>query len=110
MRVCGDIGAAPATECRGHPCLPSLSAPRAAPPCPLATRSNILLRLVPVSTTSMGASVSNPNFSEPEKEPGSAGAVLIADDDPAIRLVLRHRLEADGMRVEGAGDSAAALL
>src|SRR5258708_31455562 len=79
------------------------------PPCPLATRSNILLRLVPVSTTSMGASVSNPNFSEPEKEPGSAGAVLIADDDPAIRLVLRHRLEADGMRVEEAGDSATAL-
>jgi len=58
----------------------------------------------------MGASVSNPNFSEPEKEPGSAGAVLIADDDPAIRLVLRHRLEADGMRVEEAGDSAAALI
>ena len=57
----------------------------------------------------MGASVSNPNFSEPTKEPGSAGAVLIADDDPAIRLVLRHRLEADGMRVEEAGDSASAL-
>ncbi|HWN57293.1 MAG TPA: response regulator, partial [Methylomirabilota bacterium] len=63
-----------------------------------------------MSTTSMGASVSNPNFSEREKEPGSAGAVLIADDDPAIRLVLRHRLEADGMRVEEAGDSAAALI
>ncbi len=58
----------------------------------------------------MGASVSNPNFSEPEKEPGSAGTVLIADDDPAIRLVLRHRLEADGMRVEEAGDSASALM
>jgi two-component system, NtrC family, nitrogen regulation response regulator GlnG len=37
------------------------------------------------------------------------GAVLIADDDPAIRLVLRHRLEADGFRVEEAADSAAAL-
>jgi two-component system nitrogen regulation response regulator GlnG len=36
-------------------------------------------------------------------------AILIADDDPAIRLVLRHRLEADGYRVEEAGDSAAAL-
>jgi two-component system nitrogen regulation response regulator GlnG len=36
-------------------------------------------------------------------------AVLIADDDPAIRLVLRHRLEADGYRVEEAGDSGAAL-
>jgi two-component system, NtrC family, nitrogen regulation response regulator GlnG len=34
---------------------------------------------------------------------------LIADDDPAIRLVLRHRLEAEGWRVEEAADSAAAL-
>ena len=36
-------------------------------------------------------------------------AVLIADDDPAIRLVVRHRLEADGCRVEEAGDSQAAI-
>jgi two-component system nitrogen regulation response regulator GlnG len=43
------------------------------------------------------------------KEPGSGAAVLIADDDPAIRLVLRHRLEADGHRVEEAIDSASAL-
>ncbi|HVN27350.1 MAG TPA: sigma-54 dependent transcriptional regulator, partial [Candidatus Binataceae bacterium] len=35
--------------------------------------------------------------------------VLIADDDPAIRLVLRHRLEADGYRVDEAPDSQAAL-
>jgi two-component system, NtrC family, nitrogen regulation response regulator GlnG len=35
--------------------------------------------------------------------------VLIADDDPAIRLVVRHRLEADGCRVEEAADSQAAL-
>jgi two-component system nitrogen regulation response regulator GlnG len=34
--------------------------------------------------------------------------VLIADDDPAIRLVLRHRLEDAGYRVEEAGDSHAA--
>src|SRR5271170_2352596 len=31
--------------------------------------------------------------------------VLIADDDPGIRLVLRHRLEDAGYRVEEAGDS-----
>jgi two-component system, NtrC family, nitrogen regulation response regulator GlnG len=40
---------------------------------------------------------------------GSNGAVnpiiLVADDDPAIRLVLRHRLEDAGYRVEEAGDS-----
>ena len=40
--------------------------------------------------------------------PGAA-TVLIADDDPAIRLVLRHRLEADGLNVEEAVDSASAL-
>ncbi len=34
---------------------------------------------------------------------------LIADDDPAIRLVLRHRLEAEGWSVEEAADSDAAL-
>ena len=57
----------------------------------------------------MGATVSNPNFDEPIKDPGTGPAVLIADDDPAIRLVLRHRLEADGLRVEEAADSGAAL-
>jgi len=35
--------------------------------------------------------------------------VLIADDDPAVRLVLRHRLEAEGYRVEEAADSKSAL-
>ncbi|HEY2663472.1 MAG TPA: sigma-54 dependent transcriptional regulator [Candidatus Binataceae bacterium] len=35
--------------------------------------------------------------------------VLIADDDPAIRLVLRHRLEAAGFRVSEATDSQSAL-
>ncbi len=39
----------------------------------------------------------------------SSAAILIADDDPAIRLVLRHRLEAEGYAVEEAADSAAAL-
>src|SRR5215469_6714434 len=35
--------------------------------------------------------------------------VLIADDDPAIRLVLRHRLEAEQYAVEEASDSTNAL-
>ena len=35
-------------------------------------------------------------------------SVLIADDDPGIRLVLRHRLEGAGYRVEEAADSQAA--
>jgi two-component system nitrogen regulation response regulator GlnG len=36
-------------------------------------------------------------------------SVLIADDDPGIRLILRHRLESSGYAVEEAGDSAATL-
>ncbi|HEY6418994.1 MAG TPA: sigma-54 dependent transcriptional regulator [Candidatus Binataceae bacterium] len=51
----------------------------------------------------------DPNYAERLKDPGTAPAILIADDDPAIRLVLRHRLEADGFRVEEAADSNAAL-
>jgi two-component system, NtrC family, nitrogen regulation response regulator GlnG len=39
----------------------------------------------------------------------SRASVLIADDDPAIRLVLRHRLEADGNQVEESSDSDATL-
>src|SRR5437660_7003746 len=35
--------------------------------------------------------------------------VLVADDDAAIRLVLRHRLEAAGFAVEEATDSQSAL-
>ncbi len=58
---------------------------------------------------SMGASASNQNFAERLKAPGPGAEILIADDDPAIRLVLRHRLEADGHRVEEAVDSSAAL-
>src|SRR5208337_1993139 len=50
----------------------------------------------------MGASASNQNFAERVKDPGPGAAILIADDDPAIRLVVRHRLEA-------AVDSSAAL-
>ena len=57
----------------------------------------------------MGATAPNQNFAERIKEPGTGAAVLIADDDPAIRLVLRHRLEADGYRVEEAVDSQSAL-
>jgi two-component system nitrogen regulation response regulator GlnG len=36
-------------------------------------------------------------------------SILVADDDPGIRLVLRHRLEAAGYAVEEAGDSQSAL-
>jgi len=36
-------------------------------------------------------------------------SVLVADDDPGIRLVLRHRLEASGYLVDEAADSQAAL-
>ena len=39
----------------------------------------------------------------------NAPAILIADDDPAIRLILRHRLEAAGYDVSEAADSNAAL-
>jgi len=53
-------------------------------------------------------------MSETEQNLGDAAGphairALIADDDPAIRLVLRHRLEAEGWRVEEAADSDAAL-
>ncbi len=51
--------------------------------------------------------------SEASEEGGAAiqnaPAVLVADDDPAIRLVLRHRLEAAGYNVSEAADSNAAL-
>ena len=52
---------------------------------------------------------------DPDNQPLEAGpdaapaTVLIADDDPAIRLVLHHRLEAAGYRVEEAADSQSAL-
>src|SRR5271169_3051002 len=39
----------------------------------------------------------------------NAPAILIADDDPAIRLILRHRLEAAGYNVSEAADSNSAL-
>src|ERR1017187_4838965 len=57
----------------------------------------------------MGASASNQPLAERVTDPGTGAAVLIADDDPAIRLVVRHRLEADGHRVEEAVDSSGAL-
>jgi two-component system, NtrC family, nitrogen regulation response regulator GlnG len=50
----------------------------------------------------------NRNLSEAPAETPRA-CVLIADDDPGIRLVLRHRLEAQGYRVEEAADSQSAL-
>ena len=52
---------------------------------------------------------------DPDNQPLEAGpdaapaTVLIADDDPAIRLVLHHRLEAAGYRIEEAADSQGAL-
>jgi two-component system nitrogen regulation response regulator GlnG len=45
----------------------------------------------------------------PERTASNGAAVLVADDDPAIRLVLRHRLEASGYAVEEAADSSSAL-
>ncbi len=48
-------------------------------------------------------------FAERLKDPNKAASILIADDDPAIRLVLRHRLEAEGYRVDEAPDSQSAL-
>jgi two-component system, NtrC family, nitrogen regulation response regulator GlnG len=39
----------------------------------------------------------------------TAPAILIADDDPAIRLILHHRLEAAGYQVSEASDSNATL-
>src|ERR1700731_527237 len=44
-----------------------------------------------------------------ERVATAIATVLLADDDPAIRLVVRHRLEADGSRAEEAADSQAAL-
>ncbi len=48
------------------------------------------------------------SHSTPTGEPGRK-LVLIADDDPGIRLVLRHRLEAAAYEVEEAGDSQTTL-
>ena len=48
--------------------------------------------------------------SVPWEQPGPARLrVLVADDDPAIRLVLRHRLEAEGYVVDEAADGVSAL-
>jgi two-component system, NtrC family, nitrogen regulation response regulator GlnG len=53
---------------------------------------------------------------DPDNQPVEAGpnaaaraTVLIADDDPGIRLILHHRLEAAGYHVEEAADSPSAL-
>ncbi len=52
----------------------------------------------------------NPNLIEPDNSNRNPLAtVLVADDDQAIRLVLRHRLEAAGFAVEEAADSQSAL-
>src|SRR6266480_7806529 len=53
----------------------------------------------------MGAANPTPNIPEAT---GSAN-VLVADDDTAIRLVLRHRLEAAGYAVEEAAESQSTL-
>jgi len=50
---------------------------------------------------------SNPNLTAGINAVGPR--VLVADDDAAIRLVMRHRLEADGCNVEEAADSYQAL-
>jgi two-component system nitrogen regulation response regulator GlnG len=48
------------------------------------------------------------NHSTQSSAPGQA-LVLVADDDPGIRLVLRHRLEAAGYEVEETADSQSTL-
>jgi CheY-like chemotaxis protein len=45
----------------------------------------------------------------PQGSGDGPASILVADDDPGIRLVLRHRLEAAGYTVEEAGDSQTAL-
>lgn len=45
----------------------------------------------------------------PPDDAAPTAYVLVADDDPAIRLVLRHRLEAAGYRVDEAVDCQSAL-
>ncbi len=45
----------------------------------------------------------------PQGNGDGPASILVADDDPGIRLVLRHRLEAAGYTVEEAGDSQTAL-
>ncbi|MBF6569659.1 MAG: sigma-54-dependent Fis family transcriptional regulator [Candidatus Binataceae bacterium] len=45
----------------------------------------------------------------PTGHPRTGARVLVADDDPAIRLVLRHRLEAAGYSVSEAADGRTAL-
>lgn len=42
-------------------------------------------------------------------QPGGEPLILVVDDDPATRLMLRRALERDGYRVEEAADGAAAL-
>ena len=54
----------------------------------------------------MGSAPSN--HQTPTSAPGRA-LVLVADDDPGIRLVLRRRLEAAGYEVEEAADSQSTL-
>jgi two-component system, NtrC family, nitrogen regulation response regulator GlnG len=48
------------------------------------------------------------NHSTPTSESGRA-LILIADDDPGIRLVLRHRIEAAGYQVEETAESQSTL-
>src|SRR6266851_3134918 len=45
----------------------------------------------------------------PQGSGDGPASILVADDDPGIRLVLHHRLEAAGYTVEEAGDSQTAL-
>src|SRR5713101_146056 len=45
----------------------------------------------------------------PQGSGDGPASILVADDDPGIRLVLRHRLEAAGYTVEEAGESQTAL-
>jgi two-component system nitrogen regulation response regulator GlnG len=93
--------------------LPAVTNPARTHPC---NRIGGTRAIFPDMLTMVPKTISQMPSAEPKiagdsgTETTTAGAaILIADDDPAIRLVLRHRLEADGYRVEEAVDSAAAL-
>jgi two-component system, NtrC family, nitrogen regulation response regulator GlnG len=53
--------------------------------------------------------VADPNLPGRDNGQNESPLILVADDDPAIRLVLRHRLEASGYCVEEAADSQSTL-
>jgi len=84
--------------CFGGPCCLPFRTQGRTPPCD----NRHTVPISPVSTTSMGRSVSNPKFLRTRKRAGLGWGGLIADDDPADRLVLGIAWKRR-MRVEEAG-------